>query len=359
MGAVQGNAIRMDLDFSPRLKKRTILAVAALCAFVSLTAQTVLRKSAGRWPALICSTLAGLLAFAWVRYVLREKQYASKLKPPQGLADADSHFETINGIAVHYKYTDVPQSKLIMHCSHGFGSNCFTWQRCREQLAGENKAIVVSHDAPGFGITERPKKTDDFAMPVNAKIASALIEKFSGWGGDLASKKKVFVGHSMGSIAASMATLSRPSEAAALILVAPALSAQPTQPSGRKRRSFIPIAGFRRFSLALLKPLLLFNLRNAVRRKGFWEKGLRLAWSDETKITAEVIDAYRYPSLAENWDEGLIKFTVAMSSFLSSKQTKAALLGEIIEAAEGGLPVLIIHGKEVRGQSVDRGTGDG
>lgn len=161
------------------------------------------------------------------------------------------------------------------------------------------------------------------------------------------------------SIAASMATLSRPSEAAALILVAPALSAQPTQPSGRKRRSFIPIAGFRRFSLALLKPLLLFNLRNAVRRKGFWEKGLRLAWSDETKITAEVIDAYRYPSLAENWDEGLIKFTVAMSSFLSSKQTKAALLGEIIEAAKGGLPVLIIHGKEVRGQSVDRGTGDG
>ena len=79
------------------------------------------------------------------------------------LADGDSKFRELDGLTVHYKAAAPPGGAakaaggapcgLVMY--HGFGANTFSWSFVDRRLAEELGATVVSHDMPGFGLTQR------------------------------------------------------------------------------------------------------------------------------------------------------------------------------------------------------------
>lgn len=77
------------------------------------------------------------------------------------LADSNSRFRSVNGISVHYKaanYASAQASSAVVPAIamyHGFGANTFSWSFVDRKLAAQLKALVVSHDMPGFGLTQR------------------------------------------------------------------------------------------------------------------------------------------------------------------------------------------------------------
>ena len=102
-----------------------------------------------------------------------------------------------------------------------------------------------------------------------------------------------------------------------------------------------------KLSLLLIQPILLVVLRSIVRNRAFWQKGLESAWFNASKVTPEVIDGYRKGKLVRGWDVGMVKFVFAMLFSMNSKES-ASLLTQIVEAAESGLPVLVVHGEHDR-----------
>ena len=80
--------------------------------------------------------------------------------PEAELADADSCFRSVNGVTVHYKaanYSAQNRSGVIRAIAmyHGFGANTFSWSFADRKLARQLQALVVAHDMPGFGLTQR------------------------------------------------------------------------------------------------------------------------------------------------------------------------------------------------------------
>ena len=78
------------------------------------------------------------------------------------LADGDSRFRQVGGLTVHYKAAALPATAktpggtpcgLAMY--HGFGANTFSWSFVDKRLAEQLGVTVVSHDMPGFGLTQR------------------------------------------------------------------------------------------------------------------------------------------------------------------------------------------------------------
>lgn len=78
------------------------------------------------------------------------------------LADGDSKFKELGGVTVHYKVAAPGGAAkasggkpcgLAMY--HGFGANTFSWSFVDRRLAEKLGATVVSHDMPGFGLTQR------------------------------------------------------------------------------------------------------------------------------------------------------------------------------------------------------------
>jgi pimeloyl-ACP methyl ester carboxylesterase len=64
-------------------------------------------------------------------------------------------------------------------------------------------------------------------------------------------------------------------------------------------------------AIMVLKPLIVLLLRMVVRSKSFWERGLASAYYDSSKLTAEVVDAYRMPQLVRGWEDGMLQFVLA------------------------------------------------
>ena len=78
------------------------------------------------------------------------------------LADGDSKFVELNGLTVHYKEAAPPVATKDtagrpcgMAMYHGFGANIFSWSFVGMRMAKELGVTVVSHDMPGFGLTQR------------------------------------------------------------------------------------------------------------------------------------------------------------------------------------------------------------
>jgi hypothetical protein len=84
--------------------------------------------------------------------------------PPRQAADANSQFRDVEGLRVHFKRrrgkapspsTTVPWAAALWH---GFGANTYSWEmasldRIADVLGPDS--LVITHDAAGFGLTER------------------------------------------------------------------------------------------------------------------------------------------------------------------------------------------------------------
>jgi hypothetical protein len=64
-------------------------------------------------------------------------------------------------------------------------------------------------------------------------------------------------------------------------------------------------------ALRLATPVILLILRGVVRSRDFWVKGLQQAVYDKGTVTDFMVDSYRCPQLAKEWDIGLLLFVTA------------------------------------------------
>lgn len=203
-------------------------------------------------------------------------------KPVEEL-DASGSFMVVDGIKIHYIDTGSGGKAFVL--LHGFGASVFSWREIIPPLSKHGR--VVALDRPGFGLTERE---DPAKMPYNpytvegeARLILRLMETLN-------ISRAVFVGHSAGAYTALYIASKHPEAVEALVLIAPAW---------RMRDD-----GLQRLLLSLpladkYGPLL---LRAAVPSL---EQALYNAWYNKSKLTQYVVNGYKYPLNARDWDKGL------------------------------------------------------
>lgn len=183
---------------------------------------------------------------------------------------------------------------------HGFGASTATWVPMAEPLrrALPNRRIVAV-DRLGFGRSDRPRR------PVGGWGAGGSPYRPSTAGPHtlavldaLGIERAVLVGHSAGAVAAVLVALEAPDRVAGLGLVAPALLTDGPPP--------LVAAAFRLPGAAVVTPWV---LRRSV---GMLAAGLRRAWHDPTRVTAEVVERYRAPLRTPGWEHALVEMTLAV-----------------------------------------------
>jgi len=303
-----------------------------------------------------CSLVAQIL-------ILNESRESERLV--DNARDENSRFSSIDGVNVHHKFfaksasvTKGDGEELLFSCAHGFGANVSTFENLGFVDALLNKCTnknvsIVCHDSVGFGLTERPlKDLQKYTKTFNAKCLKVLAKEYAG-----SSKTKVvYVGHSLGSVAAALAANdsndNENNSVAAVVLIAPAFivnkkkkkvdeegttttETETKKPPPLKKKivkeddefydeelfnrvclsSLKAISGwFKSFAFNLIaKPILFIVLRSIVRSKQFWRNGLQnvVAKSKKNLVNDSWIDCYRRPRAVRNWDKGMINFVAA------------------------------------------------
>lgn len=67
------------------------------------------------------------------------------------------------------------EAKCAIACYHGFGANLWSWERVQQQLADAVGGVVSAHDMPGFGLTERSRRQEAYRLRTNGDIGRALL----------------------------------------------------------------------------------------------------------------------------------------------------------------------------------------
>lgn len=211
---------------------------------------------------------------------------------PRELAGPGSQFLEIDGIEVHYQSAGEGEPAFFL--LHGFAASLFSWREVWEPLSQIGR--VVAYDRPAFGLTERPMPEDwgevnPYTIESQTQLLIHLMDA-------LEIKKAILVGNSAGGTQALYTCLHHPERVQALILVDPAVYVGGGAPSWSKFLLGTP-------QMRRIGPWLL----RSITRWG--ESAIDLAWHDPSRITPEVIEGYRLPLFAENWDRTLWEFTLA------------------------------------------------
>jgi pimeloyl-ACP methyl ester carboxylesterase len=239
---------------------------------------------------------------------------------PVTLADSDSRFVELGELSVHFK--EAGQGTRAFILLHGFGASVFTWREVLGSFAELGR--TVAYDRPAFGLTQRPLQWSganpygDFSQ---AELAVALLDTL-----DIDSA--VWVANSAGARVAVDVALQHPNRVTALVLVDPAISAGP--------RWLQPL--LHTPQLNHLGPRLVRSIAD------YGDAGIRRAWHDPTRVTAEVFAGYRKPLQASNWDRALWEFARADRSSTIGKR-----LHEL-----AAVPTLVITGDDDRIVPTDR-----
>ena len=213
------------------------------------------------------------------------------VQPPKSLADPDSQFVEINGIDVHYKR--MGSDKPVFILLHGFGASTFSWREVMEPLT--EMGTVIAYDRPAFGLTERPLEWEG----VNPYTQESNINLLLGLMDTLGVEQAVLMGNSAGGTIATAFTLVYPDRVTALIEVDAAI--YQTMPDSAVLDWLLETPQADRIG-----PLIARRLGGS---QG--DEFLQSAWHDPEKITPEIIEGYRRPLKAENWDRALWEHTQA------------------------------------------------
>lgn len=219
----------------------------------------------------------------------------------------------IDGVKVRYQVKGDEGGWVIL--LHGFGASIFSWRTVIDDLSKSNRVLAV--DLPGFGLTERAKPWapgyNQYTVDGAATLVLRLMDK-------LGISEAIFLGHSAGGGLALFIALQHPDRVKALVLEAPAWRAR--EKSIWERILFsLPIISDK------LGPLL---IRSYIPK---FEGVLRSAFYDKSLLTEEVIEGYKHPLKARNWDKGLYWY---MKYY--QLPNLEPLLGDLRK------PILIIHG---------------
>lgn len=206
---------------------------------------------------------------------------------PVTLANADSRFIEVNGLNVHYKEAGGGAPAFVL--LHGFGASLFTWREVLPGFAELGRAIA--YDRPAFGLTQRPvdwSGPNPYGDGAQTTLALALLDA-------LQVDRAVWVANSAGARVAVDVALRQPERVIALVLVDPAIGAAP--------RWLKPV--LKTPQMQHLGPRLVRSITTV------GDDGIRRAWHDPSRITAEVYAGYRAPLKARDWDTALWNFTLA------------------------------------------------
>jgi pimeloyl-ACP methyl ester carboxylesterase len=212
--------------------------------------------------------------------------------PPKALAGPDSRFIEIDGIEVHYQSSGEGEPTFLL--LHGFAASLFSWREVQEPLSQIGR--VVAYDRPAFGLTERPMPEDwGEANPYTIESQTRLLIHLMD---ALEIDKAVLVGNSAGGSQALYTYLNHPERVHALILVDPAVFAGGGAPDWSKFLLKTP-------QMRRIGPWLVRSISN------WGGSAIDLAWHNPSLITPEIIEGYKLPLRAENWDRALWEFTLA------------------------------------------------
>ncbi len=242
--------------------------------------------------------------------------------PVRELADADSHFVDIEGISVHYKLAgDAATTFLLLH---GFGASTFTWREVMDDFSALGK--TVAYDRTAFGLTGRPLDFEaDNPYGIRAQVSQAV-----GLMDTLDIERVVLVGNSAGAGTAASIAVAHPKRVQALVLVSPAIGL-----GGSRMRWLQPL--MHTPQMDHLGPWL------ARRISSSGSDLMQRAWHDPSLLTPAIIEGYRLPLKAHDWDRALWEFSRAPRTESHSRGATAERLGEL-----AGIPTLVITGDDDR-----------
>lgn len=241
---------------------------------------------------------------------------AGNTRPPVELADPDSLFIEVNGLKVHYKQSGQGEPYIIL--LHGFGASVFSWREVMEPLG--HLGTVIAYDRPAFGLTERPMHWQG----ENPYSTRAQVDLLVGLMDRLGIEKAIWVGNSAGGTVAALAALEYPNRVERLVLVDPAIGGGGFDSPLVRLLMMTPQVNH-------LGPLLV----RSIQVDG--DQIILQAWHDPSKISPGVIEGYRKPLQAENWDRALWNFTRAPRPTDLAERVKTL-----------AVPVLVVTGDDDR-----------
>jgi len=234
-------------------------------------------------------------------------------EPLEALAKPGGRFLELDGFKVYY--VDRGSGAITYVLLHGFGASTFSWRYFLEELPSYGR--VVAYDRPGFGLTER---VDPRRLPYNPYTSDGAVEMLRRLMEALGIRRAVLVGHSAGGGLALLFVLRYPELVECLVLIAPAWRSW-GRPWYWDLLLNLPLS--ERFGPLLVRQYV-----------GALEQVLYRAWYNKTLLTEEVIEGYRYPLKARNWDRGLF-WVVKYGGFPD-------ISGELRRVR---VPVLVVHGE--------------
>lgn len=218
------------------------------------------------------------------------------------LADADSHFLTVDGVRLHYKEAGDPRATCTLVFIHGFASSQYAWRHAMRAFASRSR--VIAFDRPGFGLSSRPLSGEwdgesPYSMASSARQTVELMDA-------LGVEKAVLVGHSQGAAIAVLVADTYPERVSALVLVSAPTASKRFQPrpwldSVRKLPQIQHIAP--------LMPRFFFG-RNA-------RKFMSMAYDDPARLTDETVELELKATHVRDWDLGYVQLTAAQTGFHS------------------------------------------
>ena len=241
--------------------------------------------------------------------------------PAARLAEPDSRFAQVEspglgGLTVHYKASGEGEPHLLL--LHGFGGSTFSWQEVLGALPG----TALAFDRPGFGLTERPLRSE-WRRGGNPYTPAAQADLVVAFMDALELHRAVLVGSSAGGTLALRVALAHPERVAGLVLADAAVYEGGGAPNWVRPLLYTP-------QVDRLGPL--------VARQFGGEPGLdflRTAYADPDRLTDEDIAGYQRWTQADNWDAALWELIKASRTASLEPQ-----LGNI------RVPTLVLTGQE-------------
>jgi pimeloyl-ACP methyl ester carboxylesterase len=236
--------------------------------------------------------------------------------PPQALADPDSHFVELNGLKVHLKTMGNGEPLFVL--LHGFMSSLYSWHSVMEPLSRIGRTIA--YDRPAFGLTERPLKwkgQNPYSPEAQQVILDDLLDYYK-------IQKAILVGSSAGGGIAVQYAINHPERITALILVDAAIYKGGGSPG--LLRPLLATPQMRRLGPLFIRQFIRAGVRP-----------LELAWHKPSNVDPKILDFYKKPLMADNWDQALWEFTIAQHDLA---------LG--VRLNECNFPVLVISGDNDR-----------
>lgn len=267
-----------------------------------------------RWPRRVAWIAAGLVTLLALGPFLLPLPPLEGTLPPADLATSGDRFADLEEISVRYRTGGSGSPAFVL--LHGFGAHSASWDPVFDSLGRTGRVVAI--DRVGFGLTERPLEWDGlhpYGDETQVGLTLSLMDH-------LGIEEAVVVGHSAGGALAVILALDHPERVGGLVLEAPSLGPGWTgwlrplaaTPQGRRLTRFVA----RRMA----------NRIPSILQSAYHEPG---------RVTEEMLDAYRLPLRAENWDLGLAHFVAA---------PRETIPLERLEQLD--LPVLVVTGDDDR-----------